>query len=276
MIYDITIIGTGPAGLQAALSATLRNKSVLLLGPKDSSTKLNKAPEINNLLGFEKISGKDLKEKFFNHIKSLDIKIINEIVRSVYALGDKFLINEVYESKTVILTLGVNQVKIIPGELDYMGQGVSYCANCDAPLYKGKVATVIGYNDEALHEAKFLSEIAKKVNFIPMKKYANIPNKLNVINGKPLKIEGGNLTLDTELVEADGIFIIRDAVVLDNLVPGLETNNGHIVVDRNMETNLKGLFAAGDITGLPYQYAKSIGEGLIASLSAVKHIDTNN
>ena len=135
--YDIAIIGTGPAGLSAALNAKIRNKSFILFGSNSLSPKVKRAPKINNYLGFPDSSGDKLGEAFKEHIKAMDIEITDERVNNVYAMGDYFtlMVNEkMYEAKTVILATGVEFSKPLEGEEKYLGRGVGYCATCDAPL----------------------------------------------------------------------------------------------------------------------------------------------
>ena len=149
---DIAIVGSGPAGLSAALNAKIRNKSFIVFGNNNLSNKVIKASKINNYLGFYGVTGKDLAEKFKEHINSMDIKITEERVNNIYAMGDYFalMVNEkMYEARTIILATGMEVGKTLEGEERLLGKGVGYCATCDAPLYRDKVVTVIGYNKEA-------------------------------------------------------------------------------------------------------------------------------
>lgn len=281
MRYDVAIIGTGPAGLSAALNAVIRKKSIIIFGSEESSAKLTKASHINNFLGSPAISGKELKENFIDHIKSMNIEITNSKVTNVYAMGEYYALmvnNEMIEAKTVILTTGVEFGKPLTNEEKFLGRGVSYCATCDAALYAGKTVAVIGYNHESVEEANFLSEVVGKVYFIKMfKDEAKLNPNIELVQGKPVEITGDSLAnslkLDTKTLDVDGIFILRDSVSAGTLVPGIQMDKSHIVVDRTMSTNLPGCFAAGDITGAPYQYMKACGEGLVAALSAVSYLD---
>jgi thioredoxin reductase (NADPH) len=278
--YDIAIIGSGPAGLEAAINAKIRNKNVIIFGNKDFSPKLMKAPKINNYLGLYNISGKELKEKFESHIKNMGIEITEERIDSVYAMGEYFalMVNQkMYEAKAVILATGMEYGKPIKGEEEFLGKGVGYCATCDAPLYKGKVVTIIGYNKEAEHEANYVSELASTVCYIPMYRgNLELNSNIKIVNDKPKEIVGDDrvtkLILNNETIETDGIFVLKDSISPSQLVPGLEMENGHIKVDKNMRTNIKGCYAAGDCTGKPYQYIKAAGEGQVAALTAVDEI----
>ena len=283
-IYDIAIIGSGPAGLSAALNAKIRNKTFIIFGNINLTSKITKAPKINNYLGFFNVKGEELKERFQEHISSMEIEIQEERINNIYAMGDYFAImakDKTYEAKSVILATGIEYTKPIEGEEKFIGRGVGYCATCDAPLYKNKVVAIIGYNKEAEEEANYVSEITSKVYYIPMYngKY-DLKEDIIIINDKPKEVSGNlkvnKLILEDQDIEVDGIFFLRESVSPKQLVPGLKIEDGHIHVSRLMETNIKGCFAAGDCIGKPYQYIKAAGEGNIAALSAVKYLDSIN
>lgn len=282
--YDIAIIGSGPAGLSAALNAKIRKKKFVIFGNHELSGKLVKAQKINNYLGFYGMSGAEIKEQFDSHIKSMDIKITNERINNIYSMGDYFALmanDKTYEALTVILATGVNFGKPFEGEERLLGKGVGYCATCDAPLYKNKVVTIIAYSKKEESEANFVASIASKVYYIPMyNENIELDPKIEVIKGIPIKIEGQNkvekLILKDREIETEGLFILRESVSPGQLVPGLKVTENHVEVDRLMKTNLNGCFAAGDIVGMPYQYIKAAGEGNIAALSAVSYLDKFN
>ena len=280
--YDIAIVGSGPAGLSAALNAKIRNKSFIIFGHKDLSNKLIKAPKINNYLGFYGSNGSELKDMFLEHINKMGIKITEERVNNIYAMGDYFALmvnDKMYEATSIILATGVNFGRAFKGEEEFLGKGVGYCATCDAPLYRDKVVSIVGYNKEAEEEAKYVSELASKVYYVPMyKDNYDIGENVEVIEEKPVEIIGegkvSSLKLQNTELQTDGVFVLKDSISPGQLVPGLEIVDGHINVDREMKTNISGCFAAGDCVGKPYQYIKSAGEGNIAALSAVKYIDS--
>ena len=280
--YDIAIIGSGPAGLSAAINANIRNKSMIIFGNAELSHKLVKAPKINNYLGFYDVTGLELKERFQQHIDAMDIKLMNEKVNTVYAMGDYFVlqVNEkMYEARAVIIATGMEFTRPLKGEAEFLGNGVGYCATCDAPLYKNKVVTIVAYNKEGEEEANFVSELASKVYYIPMYKGEyKLNSNIHVVKEIPLEILGGDkvekLKLNNTELTTDGIFLLKDSVAPDQLVPGLLIEEGHIKVDRNMRTNIEGCYAAGDCAGKPYQYLKSAGEGQVAALSAVSYLDS--
>lgn len=279
--YDIIIIGTGPAGISAAITAKIRNKSFLLIGGKNSSEKVQKAHLVQNYVGLPEINGADLSNALLNHLKQMDISITDERVSMVYAMGSYYVVqtaNNMYESDTVILATGVVLGKPIDGETEFLGRGVSYCATCDAALYKGKTVVVIGYNDEAEAEAEFLAEIVERVYYIPRyKEEPKLSSNIEIIKQIPTEIFGemkvkGVRTKEDEIL-ADGVFVLRDNIAPDTLVPGLKVVDNHVEVNLQMQTNLDGCFACGDITGKPYQYIKAAGQGNVAALSAVDYLD---
>ena len=280
--YDIAIIGSGPAGLSAALNAKIRNKDFIIFGHKNLTNKIVKAPKINNYLGFNGISGEELKERFQEHLNTLNIEITEERINSIYAMGEYFALmanDKTFEAKSIILATGVEYTKPIKGEEEYLGKGVGYCATCDAPLYKGKTVVIIGHNKEAEDESNYVSEIAGKVYYVPMYKGSyKLNDNITLIEDKPKEIIGDlkvkKLVLENSEIETNGVFVLKDSISPAQLVPGLEIKDEHIAVDRLMTTNIKGCFAAGDCVGKPYQYIKAAGEGNIASLSAVRYLDS--
>lgn len=281
---DIAIIGSGPAGISAAINAKIRNKKFKIFGSKDISNKLTKAHQINNYLGFYGKSGAEIKDAFQSHLEAMEIDITEEKVNNIYAMGDYFtlLINDkMYEATSIILATGINFGKLLKGEEEFLGKGVSYCATCDAPLYRNKEVIVICYSKEEENEVNFLASVASKVYLVPMYKEAvEVDERVEIIKDIPVEIAGSGivekLILKNQELEAAGIFILRDSISPGQLVPGLKMDENHVEVDRKMKTNLKGCFAAGDIVGAPYQYIKSAGEGNIAALSAVSYVDNVN
>ncbi len=280
--YDIAIVGSGPAGLAAAINAVIRNKKIILFGSKELSSKVQKAPLVNNYLGLYESTGMELKAKFEEHINRMNIEIVEDRINNVYAMGDYFALmskDNSYEASSVIIATGMEYTKPLPGEEKYLGKGVGYCATCDAPLYKGKTVVIVSYGKGFEEEANFVSELASKVYYVPVYKE---PYELNpaieVVKGRPRAVEGVDkaqkLVLDSQEISADGIFILKESVPPSQLVPGLEEEGGHIKVNRDMSTNLQGCFAAGDCTGKPYQYMKSAGEGQVAALNAVAYLDS--
>lgn len=274
---DIAIIGTGPAGISAAITATIRNRKIILFGSRELSDKVSRAEQIRNYPGFPAVSGEDLAKAFRNHLDSMGITVTEKRVGTVYAMGDYFAVQageEMIEARSVILACGVVQGKPLEGEEEMLGRGVSYCATCDAPLYRGRTAAVIGYSAREESEAAFLSEVCAEVLYFPAYEGdVRLPESVKVIREKVTGLgqADGKRLVNTGngSYAADVIFVLRDAVAPGTLVPGLETDGTHVVVNRRMETNIPGIFACGDIAGKPYQYIKAAGEGNTAALSAV-------
>ena len=279
--YDIAIIGSGPAGISAAINAKVRNKKFILFGSKDISTKLAKAHQINNYLGLYGRSGTEMKEAFMAHLEAMEITITEEKINNIYAMGEYFTLmsnDKMYEATSIILATGVNFGKPLAGEEMYLGKGVGYCATCDAGLYRDKIVTIIAYNKHEEAEANFTATLAAKVYYIPMyKEEVEVDETIEVVRDIPLEIVGEKtvkrLMLKNGELETDGVFILRDSISPGQLVPGLKLDGNHVEVDRLMRTNIAGCYAAGDIVGAPYQYIKAAGEGNIAALSAVAYID---
>lgn len=279
---DIAIIGSGPAGVSAAITAKARGKKLLLFGSSIISDKVAKAHGIRNYPGLPDVTGAELADALKKHLDAMEIPLQNEQVVNVYAMGDYFGIQtptNMYEASSVILATGVIQGKPLPGEDELLGRGVSYCATCDAHFYKEKTVAVLGYNEEAAAEAEFLAEGCKEVYYLPVKGEADFKaENIKVIHQKPKAILGGMkaeaLETDQETLTVDGVFILKDAVSPEKLVPGLAIDGAHVVVDLQMATNLPGLFACGDVAGKPYQYIKSAGQGNVAALSAVEYLRT--
>lgn len=281
--YDCIIVGTGPAGLEAALTLKMRNKNFAIFG-KEISAKVQKAHEIDNYLGLPNIAGSELGKAFESHIKQMGITLREEQITMIYPMGDYFSFltknNEMYEANSVIIAVGVSFGKPYPGEEQYLGRGVSYCATCDAMLYKGKETALIAATKEEEKEAEFLQQIVSKLYYIPLYKEpvsTAFSDNVEVMNDRPLNIQGNDrvkeLVLQNRTLSVEGVFILRDSITPDKLIPGLQMEGNHIAVNRKLETNIPGCFACGDITGTPYQYIKAAGEGNVAALSAVAYLD---
>ena len=279
--YDIAVIGTGPGGISAAITATIRNKKVLLIGSADLSEKMGKAHEIQNYPGFPAVRGADLAAALKRHLDQLGIGICEKRVSAVYAMGDYFALQlgeEMAEATAVILATGIVQGKPLPGETEWLGRGVSYCATCDASLYRGRPVAVVGYSPREEAEAAFLSEVCSEVLYFPVyQEETHLPACVRVIREKVTAVEADGEKRVVRTAEnawpVDCVFILREAVAPGQLVPGLETEGAHVTVNRRMETSLPGCFACGDLTGTPYQYIKAAGEGNVAALSAVGYVD---
>ena len=283
--YDVAIIGTGPAGLSAAITLKIRNKKIILFGSATLSEKVEKAHEIQNYLGLPAIKGSDLQSKFMEHLKQMDISVTETSITSIYPMGSYFSMisskNEIFEATSVILATGVHFGKPYEGESEFLGRGVSYCATCDASLYKGKSVAVVASSAKEEKEAAFLAEIAQSVVYVPLYKDEvsfddSVAGNITIVQDVPVSIQGEKkaqkLVLKKQEIEVDGIFILRDNIAPSQLIQGIEMDDNHVSVNRKMETSIPGVFACGDIAGAPYQYIKSAGEGNVAALSAVNYL----
>lgn len=279
--YDVAVIGTGPAGISAAITLTVRNKRIVLFGNANLSDKIEKAHSILNYPGLPAITGTELQQRFKNHLDSLGIKITESHIAACYASSGAFSLvsneNVMYGAGAVILASGVSFGKPYSGETEFLGRGVSYCATCDAPLYRGKTVVVIGQNQRDEREAAFVSELCKKVYYVPLYDGDNsVGGDIEVVRDVPVAFTGTakaqSLVLKNRTIEADGFFILRDSVSPGTLVPGLKLDGNHVAVGKRFETNIAGCFACGDIAGAPYQFVKAAGEGNAAALSAVEYL----
>ena len=280
-MYDCIIIGTGPAGLSAALNLQTYKKNFVWFGSEKLSDKVQKAEKITNYPGFPEITGQELFVHFEDHIQSAGLTITEKTVTNIMAAGNYYMVladNEVYEAKTLILAMGVMTAKLLKGEDELLGRGVSYCATCDGMFYKDKEIAVLCNDPKYEHEVEYLADLAAKVTYFPLFSDSQV-KKENVTISKdfPVEVNGidrvTGITLKSgAILKVDGIFCLRNAIAPSKLIPGLEIENGHIVVDRAQKTNLPGCFAAGDCTGRPYQYTKAVGEGNVAAHSCISYL----
>lgn len=283
-MYDIAIIGAGPAGLSAALNAYARKKRVVVIGRAPETSSIYKAENINNHLGYVNVTGKVMTESFLDHIKTTDVEMMQGRVQNVQPFGESFMLNvdnNIIEASTVILATGVTKKSTITDENFYVGKGLSYCATCDGMFYKGRDVVLYAEIEEALEDIKFLSEICKSVVVVHTFDIENkidgvtyIRDRVSSIIGLN-KVEGVRLIKSGQKIDCDGLFIVKASISAGTLLDGIETDGGFVVVNREMQTNIKGVFACGDIIGSPYQVSKAIGEGQVAGLSAVRYLDAN-
>ncbi len=280
---DCIIIGSGIAGISAALTLKANGKNFQIFGNANLSEKIAKAESIRNYPALYNVTGQELVRALQDQLVVEEIQITAEKVSGVYALKDKFGVatqeGGYYESKTVIFACGVESVKTVKGETEFLGRGVSYCATCDGFLYKDKRIAVLCTSKRLEHEIEHLAGFAKQVYLIPMYKDVEIKNEnVQTIMKMPLEIVGDKrvdkvVFPDRELV-VDGFFALRECIAPNAIMDGLQTDNGHIAVSRDMQTNIAGCFAAGDCVGRPYQYAKAAGEGNVAAHSVTAYLAT--
>ena len=280
MSYDILVLGSGPAGLAAAVAVRGRGKSVLVIGNRWQDSPLARAERVDNYLGLPASSGKDLLAQFYDHAVKAGADFVTGRAVSMMVYGGVFATvgSQVYDGKALILAPGVQRQAKYPGEETYLGRGVSYCATCDGMLYRGREIAVVGKTADAPHEANYLRELGCRVTYVsdrpPEGLHSDIPFvkavRLEVLGEK--KVEA--LRADSVTLPCEGVFILRPSMAPADLLPGLALEGGYIKTDRNMATNLPGVFAAGDCTGLPLQVSKAVGEGQVAGHRASEYVDT--
>lgn len=280
-VYDVAIIGAGPAGLSAALTLNLHGKSILWFGTDTLSDKVEKSEKIANYAGFLPGSGKALNTTFREQIHDAGLELTDKMVTQISKYNDGFMVladNEIYKAKTILMTIGSVPAKGIEQEQELLGKGVSYCATCDGFLYKGKEIAVFCGAKRYEHEVSYLAELADKVYLQAAYEDVEIDLPNVELLSKPMgrilgeeRVTGIQLKDGTEIPVA-GAFFLRKSVAPATIISGLEMNGAHIVVNRACETNISGCFAAGDCTGRPYQIAKAVGEGNVAAHSIVNYL----
>ncbi len=300
--YDIIIIGGGPAGITAAIYAHIENLNTLLITKDIGGQIKRKSIEIENYPGLGKISGRDLIEKFENHLKEFKIPVIIDKVVKVKKTGKLFLVStenkKQFKSFSVLVASGADPRPLeVAGEKELIGRGVSYCVTCDGMLYKDRVTAVIGGGNAGFEAAIFLSGFAKQVYILEYgpkakadktnQQTAKKTKKIKVITNAGLKeIKGSNfvdaiiyqdnITKKTKTLKVEGVFIEIGSIPATGFVKGLVDFNkrDEIKVDAATgETKVPGLFAAGDITDNRYkQIVIAAGSGAKAALSASRYL----
>lgn len=276
MTFDCLIIGGGPAGLSAALQCKARGLSALLIGNPGDQNPLGKAQRVDNYLGLPGLTGRAMVEAFQRHVtQSRAAEVVTGRVLNAMALEAGFAVtvgSEVYQGRSVILATGISRGRVFPGEERLLGRGVSYCATCDGMLYRGRDVVVVGLARDAAEEAVFLAKLGCHVTFLAPRRPDALPDGIPDIKAARLEILGEDrvtgVVAEGRDIPCQGVFILRDTVAPTALFPALATQGGYVKVSRRMETNLPGVFACGDCTGLPLQIAKAVGEGQMAVHSA--------
>lgn len=284
-VFDVAIVGGGPAGLSAALTARVHNKSVVLFEAAGFGDKLRRASKINNIPGIMTISGIDFMENLLEQTLAYDPVIVKERVQSVF-IGEPFTLmtaDNVFQAKSVILATGVAMSKIVPGERALLGRGVSYCASCDGHFFEDKDIAVYINTLAYQQDVELLASLAKNMNLyiggalqLPGEWLDSLPSSV-VVHKKAIvqSVEGEKAVTAIHTNEGmktvDGVFFLRDTYPPENLVEGVILDGNSVAVNRHMETNFKGLFAAGDVVGTPLQVAKAVGEGQMAAFGAVAY-----
>lgn len=295
-VYDVIILGGGSAGLTAGIYTARHGLRTLLLEGSRLGGKASDAHRIDNFPGFsEGISGRELMERFIAQAERFGVEFKMESVVGLDILVDLKLVttrNSVYHAKSIIVATGIQRRQLrVPGELEYKGRGVSYCSICDGPLFMDKIVAVVGPGREAVEETLKLAEVARKVYAIPgVKRYSHstktfqeMADKIEVIEDADIaSIHGETFVTHINLksspprtLEVDGVFVILDNIPITYIVreAGIKTNeSGCILVNKDQQTNIDGVFAAGDCCCGGMQVVIAAGEGGQAGLSALRYI----
>lgn len=267
-MHDIIIIGGGPAGVSAALTAKNRGKSVLVISNDASQSDIYKSKHIANYPGMPDVTGKELMDTFRRQLADAEVDITTARALNAMAMGESFFVSlgmDNYQCRALILATGLARGQSFAGEEKFLGRGVSYCATCDGMLYRGKRVAVIGLSEYAGEEAEALQAMGCEVEYFDKSR------------AKTYEIKGSDtveaLVADGDTFRVNGVFILRNTISPSNFIQGLEIADGHIVVNGDMETNIKGVYAAGDCIGRPYQIARAVGQGNTAAIKACELLD---
>ena len=295
-IYDVIIVGGGPAGLTAAIYAARHNLKTLILEGKKVGGKALEAHWIENYPGFpEGIKGHELMEKFIDQTQKFGAEVMEETVIGLADYGDLKMVSTrkgYHQGKSIIIATGVSRKQLsVPGENEFKGRGVSYCAVCDGPFFKDKDVAVIGSGHEAVHDSEMLLKTSKKVYLMPGKKgfsedYPELnrlreKENLRILEDVNVKsIHGSDMVdyieLDNgERISVSGVFIILEHVSTLGILndAGVDTDEGGcIIVDKDQMTNISGVYAAGDCVCRGMQIVTATGGGARAALSVMKYI----
>ncbi|MDE7296922.1 MAG: FAD-dependent oxidoreductase [Clostridia bacterium] len=277
--YQIAVIGGGIAGQAAALTAKSLRLKLLWLG--EGYGKADSAEYVRNYPAFTG-NGAALAEALEKQRAAEGLVLTFARVDGVYKSADGFLLTagkRTFSAQTVVLATGVEASGVIAGEREFLGRGVSYCAVCDGALYRGKEIAVVLGNAKFSDEVEYLAGFASTVYCVCRGFEGNFRAKnIKTVKDTPLAVIGeqrvSGLKLSQSELTVDGVFFLKNSAPPEALVGGLETDGAFVRVTRDCATNLKGLFAAGDITGTPYQFAKAAGEGLVAVYSARAYLNT--
>lgn len=294
-MFDIIIIGAGPAGLTAALYALRANKKVLILESSNYGGRIINAHKIENYPGIKEISGYDFATNLYNQVKDFGGQVINETVLKVNEDKTVVTTKNTYQAKAIIIATGLSNRKLnTTNEKEFIGRGVSYCATCDGNFFRNKKVAVVGSGDFALEDALYLSNIATKVYLINkddsfntntqlVEKIKSSDNIEVIYSAKVLKINGSSVleSIDIEInnevknIETSGLFISIGQEpkneIFSNVVDLDE--NGYII-SNNLKTNVKGIYVAGDAREKDLrQLTTAVSDGSLAATLAIKEMN---
>ncbi len=277
--YQIAVIGGGIAGQAAALTAKSLRLKLLWLG--EGYGKADRAEYIRNYPAFTG-DGAAFTDALEKQRVAEGLALTPARVDGVYKTSDGFFITagkQSFSAQSVVLAIGVEAAGVIAGEREFLGRGVSYCAVCDGALYRGKNIAVVLSDEKFAEEAEYLAGFASNVYCVCRGFEGRFrAENIQTVSDTPIAVVGEERVNGLRLIKSelavDGVFFLKNSAPPEALVGGLETEGNFVKVTRSGETNLKGLFAAGDITGTPYQFAKAAGEGLVAVYSARAYLNT--
>jgi thioredoxin reductase (NADPH) len=287
-VYDIAIIGGGPAGLSAAVNARARGKSAAVFTKGPETSALWKAARIDNHLGLSGVTGREMMERFSRHAADAGADITLGSVSGAIPFDGGFSLDfspagagdrRLVSAKKIILCVGAAYGKKIKGEERFLGSGVSYCATCDGALYRGRDVCVVAEDPEAASDARFLAGVCKTVYVVnkigDTFDAGGLPANVRTIGCDISDVRGAesveSVVIDGKSVDVDCVFFIKPVLPAASLLYGLAANaDGSVAANAMMETNIPGVFVCGDARGKPFQLSKAVGDGQIAALNAAK------
>lgn len=281
MQYDIAVIGGGPAGVSAAITASSKGRSVILFEAHGFSPRLRSVAKITDYMGLPDLSGTELMDIFVKHLKQMDVDIIEEKIISLREVGEGFILgtpHEEYSASAVVLATGISRSTLFPGEKEFLGRGVSYCAFVDGAKYKNKRVAAVATVPDAMEEIEYLADQCEHVFFFPRYQGFVPPKKKNisVVLDTPTEITGTDkvtgIRAGDDFYSVQAAFVFRATDPLNSFLPGLEIRGRSIYVDDQAQTNIEGVFAGGDCTGQPWQINRAAGQGQKAGLSAIRYL----
>jgi len=285
-MYDLIIIGAGPAGLTAGIYAKRSKLNVLVIGKTEQMACWGDHT-IENYPGMPKATGRQIGEAMKAQAHDLEIEVSPQSVRQAIKNADIFSVltsqNETYEAKSLIIATGIERKKlVIAGEEEFLGKGVSYCATCDGFFFKDKIVAVTGQGEEMKHAVEYMANIASKVYVISEEETSFVQKNIEVVSGEIKEVQGGKsvervLLADGEELEVNGLFIELGSVPASKWLGdlGLDMEGNFIKVDSSQATNIPGVFAAGDITtgsNNLRQVATAVGEGAVAAMAVYRWV----
>ncbi|MCP4631282.1 MAG: thioredoxin-disulfide reductase [candidate division Zixibacteria bacterium] len=300
--YDIVIVGGGPGGLTAGLYGARANRKTILIEKYMPGGQIANTEEIEDYPGFEHISGADLAMKMADHAKSFGLEVISDEVKEVYVEGDYRKVvcasGDIYKARTIIISTGGSPHHLnVPGEEEFTGRGVSYCAICDGAFFKDQIMAVIGGGDAAVEEAMFLTKFASKVIIVHRRdelraqkviqerafkndkiefiwdsvvETVNGDEKVNSITLNNVKTNGKS-NIDVGAVFVFIGFVPNSNITRESLK---KDEGGYILTDFKMETSIPGIYACGDVRSqLVRQITNAVGDGTTAAVAAEKYME---